>query len=141
MLEEELVSCVIASRERLVEVRNERIGSTFCRSCRREPLDRAGAERIGSRVGEQPPNLTIEHVGPCQSARRATSISSASGIVPRRRNERRDARSEIADAVVVPGFTLAGVSSTRNTKCRLESIACSAVRTPPSKPPDVAPFS
>ena len=67
--------------------------------------------------------------------RRATSISSASGIVPHRKNESRDARSRSLMRYALPGFAFAGVSSTRNTKCRLESIACSAMRTPPSKPP------
>ena len=43
----------------------------------------------------------------------------------------------VVDPIARARVTVAGISSTLNRKCRLDSIACSAVRMPPSKPPAV----
>ena len=105
-----------------------------------EAMDHGWAAPCPLLLPLRPPALVAEEIA-WLAARfpGRVGLGVASGALLQRKYERREAGSTSETRKLVPGATLAGVRSNRNTNCGSATIACTATRMPDSKSPFIRP--
>ena len=145
-IEEELGLLLHRLGERVVVLRIQQVvREDLVEVLQAQPLRRKPRrQRFRSLVGEHAAHLLLDaRRRSCSEPRLAARISSASGTVPHRKNDRRDAMSSSARRKLAHGADAdaVGCCSRRNRKRGLIRIDCTASRMPASKPPFSRPCS